>query len=101
MLSPLIDAAAKSPANWGLRVGVHTGSVIAGVVGRSKFRFDVCGDAVNVTARLSDLGSEPKVYLTGEAWQKVQERCDGRSLGSVAIKGKQEMEVVECFSIKE
>ena len=81
----MVEAARRNPAGWQVRLGIHVGSVIAGVIGRSKFSFDLWGDTVNTAARLSDLGVEGGVYLTGAAWQRVQGRCPGRCLGRVSL----------------
>ena len=58
----LIEAAGTNPAAWQLRVGIHVGPVVAGVVGRAKFSFDLWGDTVNVAARLSMLGADAAIY---------------------------------------
>ena len=52
----IAEAARANPAGWQIRIGIHLGPVVAGVVGQSKFTFDLWGDTVNVAARLSDLG---------------------------------------------
>ena len=92
----MAEAARRSPGRWQLRVGIHIGPVVAGVIGRTKFNFDLWGDTVNVAARLSQFGSEGAVYLTGDAWQRVGVRCPGASLGSVPLKVKGEVEVYVC-----
>jgi len=92
----MAEAARSNPGNWQLRVGIHIGPVVAGVIGRSKYNFDLWGDTVNVAARLSQFGSEGAVYLTGDAWQRVVDRCPGDCLGSVPLKGKGELEVHLC-----
>jgi len=51
-------AARRNPGNWQLRIGIHIGPVVAGVIGHTKFNFDLWGDTVNVAARLSQFGSE-------------------------------------------
>ena len=89
----MVEAARRNPAGWQVRLGIHVGSVIAGVIGRSKFSFDLWGDTVNTAARLSDLGFEGGVYLSGAAWERVAGRCPGRCLGRVSLKGKGEIEV--------
>ena len=89
----MVDAARHNPAAWQIRLGIHVGSVIAGVIGRSKFSFDLWGDTVNTAARLSDVGCEGGVYLSGAAWERVAGRCPGRCLGRVSLKGKGEIEV--------
>jgi len=92
----MVEAARRNPACWQIRLGIHVGSVVAGVVGRSKFTFDLWGDTVNTAARLSALGSEGAVYLSGDAWRRIEGRCPGHRLGRVSLKGKGEVEVYVC-----
>ncbi len=92
----LAEAADANPARWPVRIGIHSGPVVAGVVGRRKFTFDLWGDTVNVAARLSQLGSSGAVYLSGHAWAQVDGRCHGRALGPVALKGRGELEAYLC-----
>ncbi len=77
----ITEAARTNPAAWKIRVGIHVGPVVAGVVGRDKFSFDLWGDTVNVAARLSTLGSDSAVYLSADAWSYVDGRCLGEPLG--------------------
>ena len=91
---------AVNTAHAQLRVGIHVGPVVAGMVGRDKFVFDLWGDTVNVAARLSSLGSTIAVYLSREAWMRVDGRCSGRPLGPVLLKGKGEIDVHRCDEIK-
>jgi class 3 adenylate cyclase len=93
----MAEAAVRAPPAWQLRVGIHIGPVVAGVVGRQKFAYDLWGDTINVAARLSEFGSAGSINLSGEAWSRVVGRCQGRHLGPVALKGKRGVEVVECI----
>jgi adenylate cyclase len=92
----MAEAARTNPARWQIRVGIHVGPVVAGVVGGSKFTFDVWGDTVNVAARLSDLGEVGAVHLSDAAWRRLDGRARGQPLGPVAIKGKGAIEVCRC-----
>ena len=54
----LLDAAQALPYPWDVRVGIHTGPVMAGMIGHAKLRFDLWGDTVNVAGRLAGLGEQ-------------------------------------------
>ena len=92
--SALAEAALRTPAKWQIRVGIHFGPVVAGVVGSTKFSFDLWGDTVNVAYRLSTFGSEAATYLSARAWTQVADRVRGQVLGPVSIKGKGEVEII-------
>jgi adenylate cyclase len=92
----LVAAAARHRPGWKLRVGIDLGPVVAGVVGRSKFGFDLWGDTVNIAARLSSFGTDGAVYLSSTAWRRLDGRARGQPLGPVALKGKGEIEVFRC-----
>jgi adenylate cyclase len=91
----LIEAAHANPARWDLRVAVHFGAVVAGIVGRSKFSFDVWGDTVNTAARLAGFG-DAAIHLSDAAWVRVADRCRAQSLGAVPFKGKGTVQVYRC-----
>jgi adenylate cyclase len=95
----MAEAARTNPAKWQMRIGIHVGPVVAGVVGQSKFTFDLWGDTVNIAARLSDLGSEGAVYLSEAAWRRLDGRARGHPLGAVALKGKGQIEVYRCEGV--
>ena len=85
---------------WEVRIGVHIGPVVAGVVGRDKYQFDVWGDTVNTAARMAGLGDPGTVVMTDADWMQVQGDCEGRSLGRLDVKGKGLIEVVECYALR-
>ena len=58
-----------------LRVGIHTGPVVAGVIGRDKFIYDVWGDTVNVAHRLEDAGMPGRVQISDATLQALAGRC--------------------------
>jgi class 3 adenylate cyclase len=87
-------AARRLPVPWELRIGVHVGPVVAGIVGREKFSFDIWGDTVNVAARLAACGASSGIHLSPAAWERVRERAQVSSLGLVPVKGKGAMEVL-------
>jgi adenylate cyclase len=95
----MVEATKTMDNGWEVRVGVHAGPVVAGIVGDEKYQFDVWGDTVNTAARMTGLGSPGTVVMTLESWMQVQDDCEGRSLGQVEVKGKGAIEVVECTGV--
>jgi len=73
---------------WELRVGIHTGPVVAGVVGQRKFVYDVWGDAVNVAARMESAGSAGRINLSEAVYTRVKSLFDFEPRGSVEVKNK-------------
>ena len=96
----MATAAREAEPNWEVRVGVHCGSVVAGIVGRDKYQFDVWGDTVNIAARMAGQGSPGTVTMTHEAWLQVEGDCQGRTLGRVDVKGKGSIEIIECYGLQ-
>jgi adenylate cyclase len=96
----MVAAARQLPARWRVRVGIHVGPVIAGVVGHKKYQYDVWGDAVNTASRMEQAAVTGSVCVNKDTWTLIAERCSGRSLGRVELKGKgeQELFVVDAVS---
>ena len=84
MTSTLIDA----QLNWEVRMGVHAGPVVAGVVGQERYQFDIWGDTVNVAARMVGMSAPGSVAVTKEIFEQVASAFDGESLGELNVKGK-------------
>ncbi len=94
----MVRAARALPARWNVHVGIHVGPVIAGVVGRRKYLFDVWGDTVNTASRVTGLAGTADVYVSEAAWRQVQHDCQGQSCGRFQVKGKGEIEVFRVES---
>jgi class 3 adenylate cyclase len=91
MASTLIDA----DLGWEVRVGVHSGPVVAGVVGQERYQFDIWGDTVNVAARMLGMSAPGSVAATREIWEQLAASLDGKAagfdaeaLGELDVKGK-------------
>ena len=84
MTSTLIDA----HLGWEVRVGVHSGPVVAGVVGQERYQFDIWGDTVNVAARMVGMSAPGSVAATKEIWEQISPAFEGEALGEVNVKGK-------------
>ncbi len=82
------ERARRSQAPWQLRTGIHTGSVMSGVVGKDKFTYDIWGDTVNIAARLQT-GSDPgRINVSESTYQTVRKYFDFEPRGSMEAKNK-------------
>jgi class 3 adenylate cyclase len=84
----MIGTTQRLPPFWKVRVGVHVGPVIAGVVGRRKYQYDVWGDTVNLASRLEAAAEPGTVCVTAQTCQCLNSRCQSRPMGRLDIRGK-------------
>jgi len=75
-----------------LRIGINSGPVVAGVIGRKRFLYDLWGDAVNIASRMETHGTSGHIQITQVTYELLKDefRCEVR--GTVSVKGKGEME---------
>jgi adenylate cyclase len=73
---------------WDLRIGIHGGPVMAGVVGKSKFIYDIWGDAVNIAARLEAAGGAGRINVSDTVYSRVRSLMEFEPRGAVEIKNK-------------
>lgn len=73
---------------WELRIGIHSGPVMAGVVGKSKFIYDIWGDAVNVAARLESAGGTGRINVSDVVHNRLRSLMTFEPRGAVEVKNK-------------
>jgi class 3 adenylate cyclase len=93
MLAYLDDRNETSALKWRMRAGIHSGAVIAGVVGKRKFGYDVWGDTVNVASRMESAGEAGRVNVSAYTYNLIKCRYRGEYRGNLAAKGKGEIEM--------
>ena len=84
---------AKGQTPFELRVGIHTGPLTAGVVGKQKFAFDIWGSTVNLASRLEAGGAPDRVNISGSTFELVKSEFNCSYRGKIAIKNKGEIDM--------
>jgi guanylate cyclase len=75
-----------------LRIGINSGPVVAGVIGRKRFLYDLWGDAVNVAGRMQTQGTEGRIQVTRSTYDLLKDEFVLEPRGTLEIKGKGQME---------
>jgi adenylate cyclase len=90
-----LEKEAKGEHAFQMRVGIHTGPVVAGIVGVKKFQYDIWGDTVNTASRMESAGEVGKVNISQATYELVKEepQFTFESRGKIEVKGKGEMEM--------
>ena len=96
----MVDAANSHEAGWQVRIGIHFGPVVAGVLGKKSFVFDIWGDTVNVAARVAAEAEPGSVVVSASVWPFLNAAGNGRALGPVDLKGKGKTDLVRYLGRK-
>jgi class 3 adenylate cyclase len=75
-----------------LRIGINSGPVVAGVIGRKRFLYDLWGDAVNMASRMETHGTPGAIQVGRGTYELLRDEFELESRGTVAIKGKGDVE---------
>ncbi|MES2628822.1 MAG: adenylate/guanylate cyclase domain-containing protein [Bacteroidota bacterium] len=83
-----------------IRIGIHTGPVVAGIVGLKKFAYDIWGDAVNTAARMETAGETNRINISEATHELVKEHFDCTYRGKMDVKNKGLMDMYFVDSVK-
>jgi class 3 adenylate cyclase len=76
-----------------IRIGIHTGPIVAGIVGIKKFQYDIWGDTVNIASRMESSGEAGRINISETTYELVKEKFSCTSRGKIQAKNKGEMEM--------
>ena len=82
---------AKNNHSFSLRIGINIGGVVAGVIGLTKFSYDLWGDTVNVAHRMESNGIPGEIQVTAAVYERLKDKFAFKMRGAIEIKGKGEM----------
>jgi len=82
------SAANKLGGHVQVRIGIHTGEAVAGVIGTSKFSYDIWGDTVNTASRMESHGEAGKIHVSEEVYEVLKDKFVFEMRGEMEIKGK-------------
>ena len=94
----MVEAAPHLAQGWQVRIGMHVGPVVAGVIGQQQHLFALWGGTVNIAARITDLAGPSNVCISAAVRQGL--RAQTTPLGNVAVKGKGQLEVFSLGGLR-
>jgi class 3 adenylate cyclase len=78
---------------WEVRIGIHSGPVTAGVVGKDKFTYDIFGDTVNIASRIETAGEAGRINVSAYTYELIRDEFPGEYRGKIKTKGKGDLDM--------
>lgn len=100
MQETAVEMTQKNEEPWELRIGIHTGDLIAGVVGIKRFAYDIWGDTVNIASRLETACEAGKINISGTTYEAVAEFFECEYRGKIPAKNKGEIDMYYVYRVK-
>lgn len=91
---------AQNQPVWQIRIGIHTGSIVAGVIGKKKFAYDIWGDAVNTAYRIESTSEPGRINISGDTYNLIKDFFECTYRGKIYAKNKGEIDMYFVNRIK-
>ena len=88
-----IERTRRGLRTFEFRIGIHTGNLIAGVIGTKKFAYDIWGDTVNMAARMEQNGEPNKINISGTTYELVKHKFACVYRGKIDAKNKGQVDM--------
>ena len=88
----------KTGYKLNIKIGINSGPVSAGVIGKKKFTYDIWGDTVNVASRMESFGSDNKIHVSEYTYSLLKNKYNFRKLDEIDIVGKGKMQTYHLLS---
>jgi class 3 adenylate cyclase len=83
----------KGEIPFEIRIGIHTGPVVAGIVGVKKYAYDIWGDTVNLAARMEQNSEAGKINISGSTYELVKDKFNCIPRGKIKAKNKGDIDM--------
>lgn len=97
----ILDQHIVDPEAWEIRIGLHSGPVVSGIVGVKKYQFDIWGDTVNTAARVENNAIPGTVNITTTTYEQVKDYFDCTYRGKLEVKNKGLVEMYNVEGLQE
>jgi class 3 adenylate cyclase/Tfp pilus assembly protein PilF len=98
MINRRAEKEARGEIPFDLRIGIHTGPVVAGIVGVKKYAYDIWGDTVNIAARMEQNSDAGRINISGSTYELVKDKFNCEYRGKIPAKNKGEIDMYFVLS---
>lgn len=87
------DRNKEQAIKWNMRIGIHSGPVIAGIIGKDRFTYDLFGDTVNIASRIETSGEAGRINVSAYTYDLIQNVIPCEYRGKITVKGKGDLDM--------
>jgi class 3 adenylate cyclase len=100
-ISEFIESYQQKEGEFNIRIGIHSGPVVAGIVGTTKFQFDIWGDTVNLAASMEQTSEPGRINISIATYELVKDHFYCAYRGKIKAKNKGEVDMSFVEPVKE